>query len=541
MFCKAPFLQYNTSAMDPPKLSTEKRYHIFLACLALFGLIFVLLTTARYGAGVSSDAVRAMSTAEGILAGKGFTDFVGAGYVHWPPLFPLLLAGLSRLTGMDVFHVGWYLNVLLFPLNIWLWGWLFYRVFSDKPVYACIGSLAALLSSSMLRIYANVASDPLFITLMLIYFLAAGKYLVNPSLKLAWLIFTAAGLAMLQRYLGIALFGVGGLIVLLKEKWRGLIRSLPMIVLCFLPSAAWLFFHNYLQYETVFGPRSYDQMWPVENISLSLTKILHWFLPYAPGLKTLLLAPWTILLPVILILVVLNLKHRQSWSRWWNALTRPYVWPALLFSTIYYFLLAFTVNTIDHRDLTSDRYYVIIFPVILIFICITLDHLILPYLDLQRPPVRYAVAGIVLLWMVYPVYDLQEYLRRAWVVGEPSNYNIYNSRFFNELELVDVGSGLIQSDPQAVIYSNYVNALWFQYHRPIHVLLPVDNELPQEQRVAVLKRAYPGWPGEQAGYIIWFTPNEYKYLASPADLSLIARLELIYQDDFGEIYRVSPR
>jgi hypothetical protein len=166
---------------------------------------------------------------------------------------------------------------------------------------------------------------------------------------------------------------------------------------------------------------------------------------------------------------------------------------------------------------------------------------VLPRLAARGAWVRPAAALAAVLWLAYPVYDLQEYLRLALVNGEPSNYNIYNSRFFNEMELVDVGRDLADADPSAVIYSNYVNALWFQYHRPIHVLLPVDNDLPQEERVALLAAKYPGWPGDERGYIVWFTPNEYKYLADPADLAQIADLELIYEDGFGMIYRVSPK
>ena len=61
---------------------SHRRYRISLICLALLGLAFVLITTSKYGAGVSSDAVRAMSAAEGLLAGKGFVDFVGSPYVQ---------------------------------------------------------------------------------------------------------------------------------------------------------------------------------------------------------------------------------------------------------------------------------------------------------------------------------------------------------------------------------------------------------------------------------------------------------------------------
>jgi hypothetical protein len=68
----------------------------------------------------------------------------------------------------------------------------------------------------------------------------------------------------------------------------------------------------------------------------------------------------------------------------------------------------------------------------------------------------------------------------------------------------------------------------------------VDNELQQPQRLAILRQKYPDWPGDENGYIIWFTPNEYMHLASPEDLSQIARLKLIYRDDYGEIYQLGP-
>ena len=518
---------------------SNRQYHISLIILALLGLVFVLITTSKYGAGVSSDAVRAMSTAEGLLAGKGFVDFVGSPYVQWPPLYPLLLAALSLLTRLDIFHVSWYLNLILFPLNIWLWGKLFERVFPDRLAYALFASLAALISSSMIRIYANVASDPLFVTMMILFFLYAADYLETASLRVLWLIFVIAGLSTLQRYLGVVLFGAGGLIVLAKNGWRGIPKLILPVGLSFLPTMIWLYFHNYLQNGTVFGPREYNEMLPFENISLSLTKILHWFMPYLLGLKSFMLQPWTILLPLVALLVILNLKHKENWSAWRKALAGRYVWPSLIFAVVYYFLLAYTVNTIDHRDLTSDRYYIILFPIILIFLLLTVEHLILPHFRANW--MRVAAMVLALVWFVYPIYDLQAYLRLSLVDGEPSNYNIYNSSAFMDMKVTQVGRELSQANPDATFYSNYVNLLWFQYKRSIHTLLPVNNDLPEAERISILQSTYSGWPGTETGFIIWYTPNEYKYLAPIDDLKQIAHLELIYEDDDGQIYKVDQK
>ncbi|MBI5294185.1 MAG: hypothetical protein HY869_01830 [Chloroflexi bacterium] len=516
-----------------------RSYRIGLAGLALLAFLFTLITTFKYGAGVSSDAVRAMATAESLQAGRGFVDNIGAPYVHWPPLYPLLLAALSLLTRLDIFHVGWTLNLVLFPLNVWLWGLLFERIFPDKLTYALFASAVGVLSTSVLRVYANVASDPFFVTLMILVFLLTADYLETPSPRSLWWMFGLAGLSTLQRYLGVVLFGVGGLVVLARLGWRGLPKLVLPVALTFVPTAAWLILHNYLQYDTLFGPRVYGQMWPGENISLSLTKILHWFMPYLPGLKSLMLQPWTLLLPLVALVALLNLKRQEGWSAWGRALTGRYVWPGLVFAAVYYFLLAYTVNTIDHRDLTSDRYYIILLPLLMVFLLLTYEHLVAPHLSWKWMRVGILIAALA--WFVYPIHDMQEYLRLALVNGEPSNYNIYNSTHFMDMAVTRKGRQLAAADPGATFYTNYVNLLWFQYQRPIHPLPAVNNDLPQEQRLALLRETYPGWPGAETGYILWYMPNEYKYLAPIEDLKELAHLELIYEDDDGQIYRVGPR
>ena len=154
-------------------LSRDAKFRIYLLILSAVGLVLILLTTSKYGAGVSSDAARNLSTADSLLAGKGFVDMLGAPFILWPPLYPLVLAGLSLITRWNTFQSAWYLNVVLYALNVWLSGWLFYRIFNDKPFYAAAAALIILLSRSTLRIYANVASEPLFATFMLLFFFAA--------------------------------------------------------------------------------------------------------------------------------------------------------------------------------------------------------------------------------------------------------------------------------------------------------------------------------------------------------------------------------
>ncbi len=94
-------------------------------------MILVEVATSKYGAGVSSDSTKYLSVAQNLLAGNGLYDHRGGPLLAWPPLYSIILAGLSLLTGLDVFVAGWYFNVFVFGLNLFLSGVILYRVFSD--------------------------------------------------------------------------------------------------------------------------------------------------------------------------------------------------------------------------------------------------------------------------------------------------------------------------------------------------------------------------------------------------------------------------
>jgi len=160
-----------------------------------------------------------------------------------------------------------------------------YLIFEEKQIYAVAGALVMVLSRSTLRIYANVASEPLFVTFMLIFFFAAARYFKDDSRSMLWLMFVSAGLATLQRYLGVILIGVGGLVVLFKDGWRRLPRAILPALTAALPIALWGVFHNLPLSGGLFGPRNFGTMLPLENINLSLTKILWWFMPLTPPLR----------------------------------------------------------------------------------------------------------------------------------------------------------------------------------------------------------------------------------------------------------------
>ena len=119
---------------------SKTRYWLFLSTLAGIAIVLGGIATSRYGAGVSSDSTKYLSVAQNLLAGNGLYDHRGLPLLSWPPLYSILLAGLSLLTGGDVFVAGWYFNIFLLGLNLFLSGVIFYRVFADKLFYAYLAT-----------------------------------------------------------------------------------------------------------------------------------------------------------------------------------------------------------------------------------------------------------------------------------------------------------------------------------------------------------------------------------------------------------------
>jgi hypothetical protein len=442
---------------------------------------------------------------------------------------------MSSLTSIATFEVAWYLNVVLYGLNIWLAGWWFYAVFRDRPFYAIACALVFWTSRSMLRIHANVASEPLFETSILIFSLAAAPYLKNGSQRALWVMCLAAGLGALQRYLGVALIAAAGIVILRRERLRMLPRAILPWLASAAPLAAWTVLHNVPISGTLFGPRELGAMLPLQNIGLGLTKILWWFAPRWGVLDWLILRPWIPIVSLSVFLVAIN--SRRSWLSWLRQLSAETVWPAVLFGAAYFLLLAFTVVTADHLDLTSDRYYIILLPAVLTLIGISLDTLVVSHFAVHRRSALLGLAGLFALWCIYPVFALQSYLRQAVVQGEPTNYNIANSAQFREMSVVKAAENILQADPAALVYSNYVNIVWFIFDHPVQPLPFQDERLSRDERLASLATNYPSWP-VGPGYLVWFTPNQYHHIVPPDELATIADLELLFEDETGQVFAV---
>ena len=513
---------------------SKTKYWLFLLALAIIASILCGVATSRYGAGVSSDSTKYLSVAQNLLEGNGLYDHRSLPLLSWPPLYSILLAGLSLATGADVFVAGWYFNVFLLGLNVFLSGIIFYRVFPDKPLYAYLASIFVLLSLSSLRIHATISSDPFYLTLTLGFLIAVDGYIKQRSYRsFVWMVLFSV-LAPVLRYVGLAITATAGLVILIENRksLRTFLRDgFVLGILSILPIAWWLVVHNMRTHGSLWGLSSQ----PVdvgENISLAFTKMLHWFVPYVDFLMPILLRPWVPLGLLALILFLLNRNRAEHVRSWIHSFAAPSVYPTMLYAAIYFVALALTVITQDHRDLFSDRYYVILLVLTAIFIFLTFDKLVLPHLNFSRMQPQIVLLLIFLLWSVYPIYSTGEYLFEAIQQGEPSGANMFNNRTYREMPVVVQMLKISDEQPQALLYSNYVDAVWFYTRKPVSLLPFVNGDAPT---------VYAGWPHDQPGYIIWFEPNEYKHYLAPQKIAEFADVKLVFEGKGGQIYYVQAR
>jgi hypothetical protein len=265
---------------------------------------------------------------------------------------------------------------------------------------------------------------------------------------------------------------------------------------------------------------------------------MHWFLPYNPRLDFILYNPLIVLGLVIVGLILI--ARKQDWANWWNTLWKPNVFPTVFFLPLSLVGIAMIIVTGDHQDPYSDRYYVGFLASVIILLFITLDTLILPRLrvDIIKKSRTVFVALFGAWLLVYPVFSMYKYISISMENGETSNYNYYNNRFFNENPAVPVIQELAAEHPDAYLYSNYADGVWF-FTRRSAPLMPRFN--PETGTLDEVRVEFAGWPGDKPGYILWFLPNEFKHVVPPEMLAEIAEVKLVFESDRGLIYSVQAK
>ncbi|MGH2582288.1 MAG: hypothetical protein ACRDFQ_05270 [Anaerolineales bacterium] len=511
---------------------SEKTYRIFLGALAFSGSLLVYLATSAYGPGLSTDGARYLSTAENIARGAGAIDYLDVPLINWPPLYPLILAGLHLLTGEDVFILGQIVNILAFGAIIWLGGIFFARSLPESQTLAPLAALFLAAFLPLIEVSAGISSDPLFMILVFCFLLTAQNYLRAPQRKYFWLLAFIAVAATFTRYAGFALVFSGSFFIAWahrKDTRKAMRRGALFAFSAAAPIGAWAVLHNYRLTGYILGQHRPANA--AGNFVSAVTKIAGWFLP-----ETILgMLPPLLLLLLLLFAIALR-SNRERWRQWLKKITAPNVLPSAIFAAAYGAMLIFTISYGEHRVPGSQRIHAILMPAFLVCAVVSAQTFLGASKQKRRNTLRNLGLALFAIWFIFPAYRVQVYVSASMKNGDVSFYNIYTTRTIRESDIVAQLNSL-EFPQDERIYSNNEAAAWFYLRRRIYRLPTIDREQGESIESAIA--GFRGWPedGEQAT-LIWFERDlEYKeFFPAPEELEAFFRLKTTFVGRYGNIY-----
>ncbi|MEA2827126.1 MAG: hypothetical protein QOG43_1565 [Actinomycetota bacterium] len=200
-----------------------------------------LLVVTRKGVYASPDSAFYVGTARNLLHGHGLTAPPGSPPLsHFPPLFPLVLAGVGWLTGLDPLDGAGVVNPLLLGATAFLVA-VAVRRRSGSVALGVAASAAVVVGVDLLVYYGSALSEPLFVVVVLGAMLCLAAA-VDDGNRWWWWVAAAvltAG-ACLTRYVGVGLVAAEMVILVLVGGRRRVATALAFAAASLAPLVVWL-------------------------------------------------------------------------------------------------------------------------------------------------------------------------------------------------------------------------------------------------------------------------------------------------------------
>ncbi len=228
-------------------LSKLKYNQVILTVLAgiiLLSCIF-LIYGMSWGPWMGTDSVAYIETARNFANRHGLVQRQASGdYVHLslhPPLYPMVLTFVNVFFS-DIVLSAKIVNLILFALLILSIACSYY-FYLKKPIYSILLSALIVTSPVYLRIFSGVMSEPLFFVTSVFSLMFVVIWLQSNNSKLLALSALLGSLALLTRYVGVAVILTGSVSILMlshESIVRRAMRSAVYSMIGFLPFMLWV-------------------------------------------------------------------------------------------------------------------------------------------------------------------------------------------------------------------------------------------------------------------------------------------------------------
>jgi len=352
----------------PNNIEKSARTQVALVILSLIGIGLALVSTSRYGVGLSPDSASYISAARSLLQGRGYLRYDGNPLVVFPPLFSTLLAILG-LIGIEPLNGARYFNAFVFGLIIFASGNLFRMAIRSKTL-VILGTASILLSYSLLHVSIFAWSEPLFTLLAVLFIIYMPRFLNERRFITLFSLSILAALSCLQRYMGVTIILTGFTLIIFLAKARlkkRLKYAIAFGLMSISPSIIWVA-RNYALTSTFTGVRLPSQRTVLWNTFFALDTLTRWFVACDVPFWIRLIGIGFVVFILIEVVPFLHYKLNRQADR-----TSMQLWSAGVFVLIYIVFLIASSTSVS-IDMITDRLLAPIYVFVMFLVFIGIDR-----------------------------------------------------------------------------------------------------------------------------------------------------------------------
>ena len=467
--------------MMTPKTLTASRLQlgwkrqIWFILIGLLGAGWLWFVMSQHGIGLSPDSAGYLAVASNLIEGKGFVSYSGEPLIVHPPLYPLAVATLSFLFGLELTTSALVLNLLLIASTTFVSGNLTFLV-TNSFLVSLFVCFSIILGIPIFQVFIYAWSEPTFIFFLSVAFLYLVKFIEYRD-KIYLLVSSVfVSLACTTRYAGIFIlisFIIFLVFIFRKDIVKRRNEIYTFLFISSFPLYLWGM-RNYILSRTFFG-RSGNPLHSFSEHSLGFVNaVTSWFIfpvNYFQN-KTLLFLVAFLLIFILFVIGVKEIANLKVLS--------------LVVFIFLYLLLLFIACVSTHQNLIDNRLLSPIFiPLEIVLIDFFYRRIYLQLMDKISKRVRpwLVVLGLI-AWFTYPAISTlkfglevrKEGLGYQSVHWQTSETLAYIRRAREELH-------------QLPIYTNDPEGLYFLTHI-------------QAGRLSI--QFHPNWPAAGRAYLICF-------------------------------------
>jgi hypothetical protein len=501
----------------------------WLAAFAIVGILLILYLT-RVGVGVSLDSIAYLTAARNLLAGRGLVATTPLSGIltpmsHFPPLYPLVLAGFG-LVGVAPMEGARWLGAVLFGVEILVVGLALLR-FGRSRLTAIVGTGILLVSPNLFALHAMAFSEPLFLTLML-----GGVFLLALALETRRTLPLAAsaaliGISCLARYVGIVFIGVGAVALLAGLEgptWWRIRKGFNFAAIASLPALA-LVARNRIIGGSATNRQIHWHPITVDTLVSARYAVQGWLVPpeFPHRVRVSILLVTILILAVVTILGVASSKPRDQRSPRRN----PLVLILSILIPSYLGFLMISISFLDGGTPLDDRILSIVYLSTIIVLALTIERRIL---SSDRPGL-FAASIVVLL----PLIVICKSAATASWIGRWGDQALqYAGSRWRQSTLVETARSL---PPGAPIYSNAPAPIYYLTDRECRSL-PMHVDLKSSSVNLIYLKELDSMKNETGAFVVYFSPYEPYGQASLDELRGAIKLRLVRRFSDGELFEI---